>query len=468
MGDDHAAYVYGAYGNPKAETPNLDRLARTAVRFTRAYVNCPMCTPSRQSLLTGRLPHSVGVTQLTTPLGDEPVTLADLLKENGYATAAIGKMHFNSDRKHGFDLLLDHAQHREHLKRNPPKPVPEDIEVLPDWRPFKDHARVWLNGMYVPYGAYDKDMAGTWFAEKAAEYLKTEREEPFFLIASFYEPHSPFRFPIEFADRFHPGAFEVPPVGPEDDWQIPEIYRDLTDDEKRRIAAAYYTSTAFMDKNAGIVLDALKESGHAEDTFVIYLGDHGYDLGHHGRFEKHCFYEQSVRAPLVMRLPGTTGNDVETDALVEFIDLFPTVAEVCGVERPDEVEGRSLLPFLEGETDTHRESVFSEYTENEEAMVRTERYKYIYTSGLRERQDGYATGRPLPGRTRILFDLEKDPAEMCNKASDPEYAEVVAQLEKEMLGRFKETYPTESETPPAGLSGPDLLDWYLIPRDKKD
>jgi choline-sulfatase len=322
--------------------------------------------------------------------------------------------------------------------------------------------------MYVPYGAYDKDMAGTWFAEKAAEYLKTEREEPFFLIASFYEPHSPFRFPIEYANRFHPGAFEVPPVGPEDDWQIPEIYRDLTDDEKRRIAAAYYTSTAFMDKNAGIVLDALKESGHAEDTFVIYLGDHGYDLGHHGRFEKHCFYEQSVRAPLVMRLPGTTGNDVETDALVEFIDLFPTVAEVCGVERPDEVEGRSLLPFLEGETDTHRESVFSEYTENEEAMVRTERYKYIYTSGLRERQDGYATGRPLPGRTRILFDLEKDPAEMCNKASDPEYAEVVAQLEKEMLGRFKETYPTESETPPAGLSGPDLLDWYLIPRDKKD
>jgi len=466
MGDDHADYVYGAYGNPKARTPNLDRLAQSGVRFARAFANCPMCTPSRQSLLTGRFPHSVGVTQLTTALSEEPVTLAELLKERGYATAAIGKMHFNSDLKHGFDLLVDTREHREYLKEHPPRPVPEGLEVLPDWKPFKDPARIWLNGSYLPYGAYDEDMECTWFAKKAKEFLMSPREAPFFLVVSFRQPHSPFNFPVEYAGMFDPTTFEVPPVGPEDDWQIPEIFRDLTPSEKQRIAASYYTATAFLDTNIGRVLDALDEAGLAEETFVIYLGDQGYHLGHHGRFEKHSLYERAVKAPLVMRLPGTTGRGQAKEALVEFIDLFPTVAEVCGATCPEEVEGKSLLPLLAGKQKDSRESVFSEYLENEEAMIRTDRYKYIYTSGKRERQDGYRTGRPLPGRRRILFDLKEDPEEMRNIASDPEHAALIAALEAEMLRRFEESYPEDRGTPPEGLEGSDLLDWYLVPRDE--
>jgi choline-sulfatase len=465
VADDHAAYVCGAYGNRKVQTPNLDRLAHTGVRFTHAYVNCPMCTPSRQSLLTGRLPHSIGVTQLRTALSDDKLTLADLLKEQGYATAAIGKMHFNSQLHHGFDLRLDLRDHETYLKEHLPRSAPEDIGVLPVWRPFKDPARIWLNGSYVPYSAYDEDMPGTWFARQAQNYLQNHAGKPFCLFVSFYEPHSPFHFPIEYRGMYDPATFDVPNPGPKDDWQIPKIFRDLTRSEKQHIIASYYTSVAFLDKNVGLVLEMLDETRLNENTLVIYLGDNGYNLGHHGRFEKHCFFEQSVRVPLVVRLPGSSRRDAAVDGLVEFIDIFPTIAEFCGAAVPAEVEGRSLLPLIEGKQSEGREAVFSEYYDNEEAMLRTKKYKFIYSSGKRLRQDGYETGLPLPGRTRILFNIENDSEEMTNLADFVEYADIVGQLEHEMLRRLEKTSPYARTIPP-GLGVEDKLDWYLKSREE--
>lgn len=467
IADDHAAHVYGAYGNDKAETPNLDRLAEQGVRFDRAYVNCPFCTASRQSLLTGKLPHSIGVTRLRTPLPEEAVTLADVFIDEGYRTAAFGKMHFNSNLHHGFEKRLDHAEHRAALKEHPPRPIPDGIEVLPPWKPFQDPARVWLNGMYVPYAAYDEDMPGTWFARKAEEFIQEESDRPFLLFVSFYEPHSPFHFPIEYRNRFDPDSFAVPLKGPEDDWQVPEIFRDLTPDEIRRINASYYTSTAFMDKNVGLVLDALEASGKADKTLVVYFGDHGYSLGHHGRIEKHTFYEESVRAPLVFRFPDGSRAGSVVDEQIEFLDLFPTLTEFAGVPNPEGIEGNSLLPLLRGESDQGREYVFSEQTTTEEAMVRTKRYKYIYTSGKRERDDGYKTGLPLTGRKRILFDTVEDPGEFHNLADDPAHHPIVLELEGEMLRRIASTYPPERGVPSADLFGADALDWYLQVRGEE-
>ncbi|HOJ62082.1 MAG TPA: sulfatase-like hydrolase/transferase [bacterium] len=466
VSDDHAAYVCGAYGNRQARTPNLDRLARTGVTFTNAFVNCPMCTPSRQSFLTGRLPHAIGVTQLTTALPDEPVTLAEALKELGYATAAIGKMHFNSTRAHGFDVRLDLGDHQGFLTQHPPRPVPAGIEVLPVWKPFQDPARIWLNGSYLPYGAFDKDYSGTWFARQGQQFLRGHTQTPFFLMVSFYEPHSPFRFPIEYRGRFDPASFAVPQPGPEDDWQIPEIFRNLTDEEKRHIIAAYYTSTEFMDHNVGRILDTLEETGLDDNTLVIYLGDNGYSLGQHGRFEKHTMYEESVRAPLIIRLPGQERFDQQEDALVEFIDLFPTIMEFCGGTPPPEVEGRSLLPLLEGKTERGHEPVFSEYYDNEEAMIRTREYKFIYSTGRRERQDGYKTGFPLSGRTRRLYDLRNDPQEMTNLAGGEKYRELIIHFQQEMLRRFEASHPLASQIPP-DLTLEDALDYYLTWREEK-
>src|SRR5206468_8306659 len=132
-------------------------------------------------------------------------------------------------------------------------------------------------------------------------------------------------------------------LGAEDDAQVPAIFRDLSDADKKGIQAAYYTSTEFMDKNVGLVLAALQRSGQAADTLVIYTGDHGYLLGQHGRFEKHCCYEPAVRSPLLMRWPGQIRPGGHTPALVELVDIAPTILQACRVPVPAAVQGRSLL-----------------------------------------------------------------------------------------------------------------------------
>jgi choline-sulfatase len=465
--DDFAPYVCGTYGNRTVKTPNLDRLAAEGLRFDRAYCNSPVCTASRQSFLTGRYPRTLGVTLLKTPLPEGTPTLALLLKRGGYDTAAIGKMHFNSDLTHGFDLRLDLAEHGQWLRKKGAQPLPDGVEVLPPWKPFRDPARVWLNSFYRPFGATDADMPGTWFADQAARYL-AERQgksaRPFFLIVSFYEPHSPFHFPVEFRDRHKPETFAVPKVGPEDDALIPEVFRDLSEREKQGIIASYYTSAEFMDRNVGRVLDALNRAGLDGQTLVIFNGDHGYMLGQHGRFEKHCGYEPAIRSPLILRGPGLAKSGRATSALVEFIDVVPTVLELCEQPVPATVQGQSLLPLYRGERERHREQVFVEYSENEEALIRTDRWKLIYCTGKRQRQDGYTTGKPLPGRTVQLFDLEQDPDEMTNLARRPEQAKRVADLTARLADHLKRT-AREPDKLPSADDVHELLEHCLPPRD---
>lgn len=463
-GDDHAAYVYGAYGNEKVRTPNLDRLAREGIRFDRAYCNSPVCTASRQSFLTGRYPRTIGVTQLATPLPEEEVTLAEILKKAGYATGAIGKMHFNSASHHGFDLRLDTEDHRKWIAKHPTRPIPEGIAVLPAWKPFKDPAAIWLNASCLPYGARDESMTGTWFAIEAERYLTTERTEPFFLMVSFTEPHSPFHFPIEFKGRHSPEEFEAPAVGMGDEWQIPEIFRGLTNAEKRGIIASYYTSAEFLDENVGRVLEALEKSGHTRDTVVIYTGDHGYMLGQHGRFEKHCSYEPAVRAPLVVRFPNRINGGRSTDAFVEFIDIVPTILDLCEIQVPDNVQGRSFAGLLQGKTDTHRAYVTVEYSENAEAMIRDANWKFIYMAGTRAREDGYATGRPLTGPKVMLFDMHNDPEEMHDLSGEASSGSVVEGFKRQLADHLIAT-AREPERIPRRVGLTELLDFCLQPRD---
>ncbi len=464
VADDLAPYAVGAYGCTRVRTPNIDRLAAGGLRFDCAYCNSPVCTASRAAFLTGRYPRTVGVTQLRTPLPKEERTLADLLKEAGYDTAAIGKMHFNSDLHHGFDLRIDLAEHQAHLKKRGRRPLPAGVEVQPPWRPFKDPAAVWLNSGCRPFGAFDEEMAGTFFARRAAEYLGARRDRPFFLMVSFYEPHSPFHFPLEYRGRHGPDEYPVPKAGPEDDGQVPAIFRDLTDAQKQGIAAAYHTSVEFLDRNVGLVLDALKESGRDRDTVVVFIGDHGYLLGQHGRFEKHCCYEEAVRAPLVVRWPGHTQPGRATAALTEFIDIVPTLLEACGRPVPGAVQGRSLAGVLSGEKAAHREHVIAEYAENEEAMIRTERWKLVYGTGRRQREDGYATGRPLPGRTVLLFDEVNDPDERTNLAKRPEHAKRVEELTAKLAEHLRRTARQPDRIPKDG-DVHVVLEHCLQPRD---
>ena len=462
--DDHAAYVTGAYGNSRVRTPNIDRLASGGILFERAYCNSPVCTASRQSFLTGRYPRSLGVTRLETPLPAETATLATTLAAAGYDTAAIGKMHFNSQLSHGFDLRVDLPDYQAWLKRQPAETLPEGLAVQGAWRPFRDPARVWLNSECRPMGMSDARMDASYLAARAEEYLQSPREKPFYLVVSFYEPHSPYRFPVEYRGRHAASEFEVPRVGPEDDNQIPAVFRDLTDDEKRGIAVAYYTSVEFMDQKVGRVLEALERSGKARDTLVIYLGDHGYMLGQHGRFEKYVSYEEAVRVPLVMRLPERIPSGACSNAFVELVDLVPTVYDLCGLPADSRVDGRSLCGVLLEGVQEHRDHVIVEYAPNDEVMIRDDRWKLVYERNLRRRKDGYDPERPLVPHLVRPYDLDHDPQEMTNVAGDPANADTVKRLKGSLVDRLVRT-AREPPLVPRTDDAMAILDFCVRPRD---
>ena len=251
-------------------------------------------------------------------------------------------------------------------------------------------------------------------------------------------------------------------MGPQDAWQIPLIFRNLSDREKRGIIASYYTSVRFLDQNVGLVLDKLRQLHLDENTFVVYAADHGYDLGHHGRFEKHCGFDPALRVPLLMRWPGRIRPRVIED-LTEHVDVAPTILDMLEVDALPVQHGHSLRSYLEGQSvSSPRDHIFSEYLENEEAYIRTKRHKFIYCTGRRKRGDGYETDRPTPGRYMRLYDLQEDPGEFVDRsAREPQF---VSRFQNLMLQRFRATHP-EAAGEPKHLRVEDALDWYLRPRD---
>jgi choline-sulfatase len=342
-----------------------------------------------------------------------------------------------------------------------PRSIPPDIRTKPQWRPFKDPARIWLNAEKLPCPRYEAEMKGAYLAQQAVSYLEQVKDKPFALWVSFQEPHSPFDFPVEDRSRFDHKRFPVRRVGPEDEWQIPQIFRDLSDDEKRGIDAAYHTSVAFLDRSIGRVLDAVRRLNLEEGTFVVYMADHGYNLGQHGRFEKHCGYDPALRVPLMMRFPGRVRRGVVQD-MTEHIDVPATIVDIMDLDPLPVMHGRSLRPYLEGRNPAPRDHIFSEYLENEEAFIRTDRHKYIFCSGKRARGDGYATANPTPGRYHRLYDLTADSGEFTDVAAKD--GPVVEKMQNLLLERFRKTHP-EAEREPQRLSREEAIEWYLRPRD---
>ena len=336
------------------------------------------------------------------------MTLAEILQAAGYDTAAIGKMHFNSSLKHGFDRRIDQPNTEMALQAKreccPPEMAAQTaVETLQRPGPYLAQQRL------PAFGAVGADMAGTYFAQAKRRSLPGATSKAVFPDGQLYEPHSPFHFPVEYQGRHKPEEFKVPKAGPEDDWQVPEIFRHLTEREKQGIIAAYYTSAEFLDQNVGRVLEALAKSGQAENTLVIYTGDNGYMLGHHGRFEKHCGYGPSVRVPLLLRYPARLKPAQSTPALVEFIDLFPTVLDFVGLP----LRGQRARPkpgsAADGKAKAHRTQVFHRVFRKRRGLHSHGPLEvYLQHRRKRMREDGYATGRPLSGRTVQLFDLEQD------------------------------------------------------------
>jgi choline-sulfatase len=466
LADDHAGYVLGADGNRLAQTPNLDRLASEGTRFSAHHCNSPVCTPSRQSLITGQMPSMAGVTRLPTPLDPNKPTLAKQLKAAGYTTGVIGKMHFNraaSPGLHGFDYMITERELAQAWSREiKPRPIPESIPTKPQWRPFRDPARIWLNADKFPYPRYEVEMKAHHQVGLAEQFLEQNKDKQFALWLSFHEPHSPYDFPVEDRNLIDAKRFTPPKVGPEDAWQIPKIFRPLTTEDKQGIIASYYTSVAYLDRNIGRVLAKLKQLNLEEDTLVVYSADHGYDLGHHGRFEKHCGYDPAIRVPLIFRYPGKISRRAVSD-FTEHIDLGPTILDFLGAPPLPVQHGQSLRPYLDGKrVSSPRDHIFSQYLENEEAFIRSSEWKFIHCSGKRARGDGYDIDTPTPGRYNRLYNLRKDPGEFTDvAAANPK---IVAKMEDLLLDRFRKTHP-DVQQEPGNVSKQDAIEFYLRPRD---
>jgi len=463
IGDDHATHAIGCYGNKLIKTPNIDKLAESGVRFTHAYANSPLCSASRQSILTGRYPHATGVTLLRTSFPEEQITIADHLVKFGYKTGLFGKAHFNNKFKHGFTTTVLSSEHEAYLEGISEAKISDTIKVRPQWKPFEDPASIWLNAESATSGHLYEHDKGTFVAKEGIKFIEENKDKKFLAWIAFNEPHSPFNFPVKFQGKYNTDDIVLPETSAEDDRWVPEVFKNLTLEERKGIVRSYYTSVEYLDKNVGRIVDAVKKAGIAEKTLIVYIGDHGYLLNHHKRFEKHTMWEESVNSPLII---NGYGKGAVEESFVEYIDLMPTLLDVIGINSMETAQGKSFLPLLKNETNTHRDFVFSEYYPDNKAMIRTKDWKYIYTTGEKDLAQGYETGNPPSGQLYKLYDQQRDPKEHNNLAEDSKNEKTINALRKKMLQVFMDTHP-KADSLPSSLNINEKLSFFCKPPDIK-
>ena len=421
MADQLAPQALSFYGNPVCKTPNLDRLAARSVIFDNAYCNYPLCVPSRASMMSGRLTPAIGVWDNACELACSQPTLAHHLRHLGYRTVLSGKMHFiGPDQLHGFDA------------RTVTDVYPAAIDWVADWTagPAFVPSATGMNGVVEAGPAartlqedYDEEVA---HASVQAIYDLARRGAeagPWFQLASFTSPHTPFVADQRYWDRYDPDEIDAPRVGalPFDDldYAARALFfahgrhrHRVTQDDVRRARHGYYAMISFVDDKVGALLDALDASGQSENTVVIFCSDHGEMLGERGMWFKQSFYEWSARIPLLISTPTHAPRRVSGCA--SLVDLLPTLVELGGGDVALPCDGQSLVPALSGgET---RDLVIADYSGIgpcvPHRMVREGAFKLIYTHGAPD----------------LLFDLASDPDELVNLAGDPGHAATLARL----------------------------------------
>jgi arylsulfatase A-like enzyme len=423
------------YGHDELQTPNIDALAARGVRFERAYCQFPLCSPSRSSFLTGRRPNE---TQILTNAGagrtpaaydahphfrdyiPDTVTLPQLFRNNGYCVARVGKLyHYGVPGQIGTPGLDD--------------PPSWAFTVNPAGRDKAEENKIFTltpgsyGGTLSWYAAEGSDFEQTdgLCATAAISLLQQHKDEPFFLAVGYYRPHTPYVSPQSNFDRYPASGIELPELSDDDRSRTPEAayqsakkdQEGMSDDLRREAIQAYHASISYMDAQVGRVVEALDQLGLSENTVIVMTSDHGYHMADHGLWQKMSLFENSSRVPLIVAMPGASGNGSSTAALAELVDLYPTLADLCGLTAPDYLDGVSLQPVLEDPTATVKDAAFTQVRRGENKhgySIRTDRFRFtMWNDG----QDGLQ-----------LYDMESDPLETTNLAANAEYAEVVAEL----------------------------------------
>lgn len=421
MDDEHSANALGCYGHPIVKTPNLDCLAARGTRFESAYTNSPICVPARAAFATGLYPSQTGHWDNCLAYDGRVKSWGHVLQAAGIQSTSIGKLHYLEKKgETGFDrqllpMYLHDGGDTHGLVRDEPPMRPQCADLAAKIGPGDSD--------YLAYDRNIRDTACQWLRDKAAE--KSSR--PWVTFVSFISPHYPLIAPPEFYDLYDPAKIPLPkkrhdgdPTARSEWWRAFEncyIWdRYFESDDQRRVAiASYYGLISFIDDCVGKILTALSETGLDSDTRVVFLSDHGENLGARGLWGKSTMYDESVAVPMIMAGPGIPVGKVSRTP-VSLIDMHPTALEIAGQARDPSRPGRSLVELANLPDDSAR-IVFSEYhataAKSGEFMLRRGRYKYIHYVGFGAE----------------LYDLQDDPEELSNLALDSRYAGLLQELE---------------------------------------
>ncbi len=427
----------GCYGHAQMISPHFDALAGQGFLFERAYCQQAVCAPSRASLMSGLRPDSSRVHNLATPLRQalpDVLTLPEHFKNNGYHTVSLGKIYHHKGR----DDPQGWSEPEWGTKGSFPGYGLKETQDL-QWQLWAEAGKpepfYKVLGPAVEAGDVpDDDYADGRIAAKAVEDMERLKDQPFFLAVGFLKPHLAFAAPKRYWDLYERSAIDLAdnPFRPEDapglafhNWAELRAYHGipkegpLPDDMARELIHGYYACVSFIDAQVGRLMAGLDLLGLRENTVVILWGDHGWNLGEHGLWCKHCNFETSVHSPLIVSVPGAADSGRRTRALTEFVDVYPSLCELCGIPLPEHLEGTSFVPLLSDPDRPWKAAAFSEYPRGPIMghTLRTDRYRY---TEWRDKQ-----GRPIE---RELYDHQVDPQENANVAAAAANAATVADL----------------------------------------
>lgn len=408
--DDLNDWIGCLGGHPDVRTPNIDKLASRGVLFTRAYCAAPACNPSRAALLTGARPWTSGVysnSQPWRPPLKDAVTLPQHFMASGYLAVGGGKIF------HGrFD---DPASWNDSFKpKGDPRPAKVPANGIPNTAHFD----------WGPVDASDEEMPDYKLASWAIDFLSKPKDKPFLLAVGFVKPHLPWYVPRKYFEMYPEDRVTLPKVDEKDLDDVPPIGKRMAKPDGdhrsviqtnnwRKAVQGYLAAITFLDAQVGRLMEGLDKGPYAKNTIVVFWGDHGWHLGQKQHWRKFTLWEEATKAPLIFVAPGVTKPGGRCERTVDFMGIYPTLWELCGLPAPKKNEGVSLVPLLKDPSASWDRPALTTHGRGNHA-VRTERYRYIrYSDGTEE-----------------LYDHAEDPLEWKNRAADPSLAAVKAELAK--------------------------------------
>ncbi|MGI9426607.1 MAG: sulfatase-like hydrolase/transferase [Hyphomicrobiaceae bacterium] len=420
MADEHTQRILGCYGDQHVYTPNLDRLAARGTRFTDAYTPCPICVPARASFATGRYVHEIGHWDNGHPYSGEPRAWGNVLQRNGHLVDSIGKLHYRAeDDPVGFD--------HQHVPLHVVDGVGDLLGAVKDPQPPRERVRDMAMNIgpgetgYTHYDRQIRDVAADWLKARADQ---PHDGKPWTCFVSMVCPHFPLIAPEKFYQLYaDTGLMPTKPIPElEHPWHV--AYRDcflydtFTPERTKIALASYYGLVSFVDDNIGHILDTLDATGLAATTRVLYVSDHGDNVGERGVWGKSNFYEESVAIPAMIAGPGIPKGHV-CHTPISLTDAYPTVLDSMGLDDDDCRPGTSIIEIASANDDPAR-VIFSEYHAAGAAtgafMIRKGRYKFIHYTGYPPQ----------------LFDLVEDPHELDDLGGSPAHADTREALENEL------------------------------------